>query len=150
MDYAEHQAELCKRKAGFLSPFGAIPTQRSTYSLAPHNGDYVELHIVATPYSHPLAVVRELRFHAACRIAADLMRAGRIVYSPVAHSHPIAQHGLPTDWSYWERADRAFIEVCDDVVVLKLDGWRESEGVQCEIQIATELGKPVRYIEATM
>ncbi|MBX3452499.1 MAG: DUF1937 family protein [Planctomycetaceae bacterium] len=40
---------------------------------------------------------------------------------------------------------------CDEVVVLTLDGWRESAGVQAEIRIAGELGKPVRYLapEAT-
>jgi hypothetical protein len=87
-------------------------------------------------------------FHAACQAAAELMRAGHIVYSPVSHSHPIAQHGLPTDWSYWEWVDRRFLEVCDEVVVLTLDGWRESVGVRAEIRIANELGKDVRYQKA--
>ncbi|MCP4786571.1 MAG: DUF1937 family protein [Fuerstiella sp.] len=36
---------------------------------------------------------------------------------------------------------------CDEVVVLTLDGWRNSEGVQAEVRIAAELGKPVRYLE---
>jgi hypothetical protein len=27
-----------------------------------------------------------------------------------------------------------------------IDGWRESVGVQAEIQIAGECGKPVRYL----
>jgi hypothetical protein len=30
-------------------------------------------------------------------------------------------------------------------MVLMLDGWRESIGVQAEIAIANELGKPVTY-----
>jgi hypothetical protein len=34
---------------------------------------------------------------------------------------------------------------CDEVVVLMLDGWERSEGVQAEIRIAEALGKPVRY-----
>ena len=42
---------------------------------------------LASPYSHPDPSVREQRFQNACRIAAELMRSGRIVYSPVAHSH---------------------------------------------------------------
>lgn len=103
---------------------------------------------LASPYSHPDAFVREQQFQIACRVAAELMRSGRIVYSPVAHSHPIALHGLPTEWSYWERADRRFLEISDEVVVLTLDGWRDSEGVQMEIQIALELSKPVSYLEA--
>jgi hypothetical protein len=49
-------------------------------------------------------------------------------------------------WSFWEQYDRKFLERCDEVVVLMLDGWEESVGVQAEIRIAGELGKPVRYL----
>ena len=31
-------------------------------------------------------------------------------------------------------------------MVLMLDGWQESVGVQAEIQIARELGKQIRYL----
>jgi len=102
---------------------------------------------LASPFSHPDAAVREARFRDACRAAARLMRAGKIVFSPIAHSFPIAQHGLPVDWHFWEPFDRAHLERCDEVVVLTLDGWRESVGVQAEIRIAAELGKPVRYLD---
>jgi len=106
---------------------------------------------LASPYSHPDANIREQRFRAVCKAAARLMRNGGIVFSPIAHGHPIAQHGLPTDWRFWEQFDREQLACCDEVVVLLLDGWRESEGVRAEIRIAAELGKPVRYLapEAT-
>ena len=102
---------------------------------------------LASPYSHPDAAIREERFHAACVAAAQLMRAGNIVFSPIVHSHPIALQGLPTDWRFWERHDREHLARCDEVVVLMLDGWQESEGVLAEIRIAAELLKPVRYLE---
>lgn len=105
---------------------------------------------LASPYNHPDECVRALRFDLACRAAADLIRSGRIVYAPIAHCHPIILYGLPTDWSFWERADRAFMGVCEEVVVLMLDRWETSEGVQREIQIAADMRKPVRFIEATM
>ena len=102
---------------------------------------------LASPYSHPDPAIREERFRAACRAAAQLMRIGNIVFSPIVHSHPIALHGLPTDWRFWERHDREHLVRCDEVVVLMLNGWQESEGVHAEIRIAAELGKPVRYLE---
>ena len=67
------------------------------------------------------------------------------MYSPIAHSHPIARFGLPTDWSYWERVDRRFLKLCDEVVVLTLDGWRESVGVREEVRLTREMGKRVNY-----
>ena len=33
-------------------------------------------------------------------------------------------------------------------MVLRLDGWRDSEGVQAELDAAAALGKPVRYLDA--
>ena len=102
---------------------------------------------LASPYTHPDPVVREQRFKAVCRMAAELMRRGVILYSPIAHSHPISEFGLPTEWEYWETADREHLNHCDELVVLMLEGWRESRGVQAEIRIAQELDKPVRYLD---
>lgn len=101
---------------------------------------------LASPYSHPDANIREQRFRDACIAAARLIRAGHVIFSPIAHGHPIAEHGLPIDWQFWERQDREQLERCDEIVVLMLDGWKESVGVQAEIRIAGELGKPVRYV----
>lgn len=101
---------------------------------------------LASPYSHPDAMIRRQRFHAACRAAANLLASGLTVFSPIVHGHPLVDHGLPTNWPFWERFDRDHMTRCDEVVVLMLDGWRESVGVAAEIRIAGELGKPVRYL----
>lgn len=100
---------------------------------------------LASPYSDPEPAVREQRFHAACAAAAALLRAGHRVFSPIAHGHPLTRHSLPGDWTFWESHARWYLERCDEVVVLMLDGWNDSEGVRAEIAIATELGKVVWY-----
>ena len=101
---------------------------------------------LCSPYSHSDLAIRQARFDAACRAAAKLIRQGRVIFSPIAHSHVLCQYGLPLDWQFWEQLDRRFLDLCDEVVVLMLDGWRESVGVQAEIAIARELGKPVTYL----
>jgi nucleoside 2-deoxyribosyltransferase len=101
---------------------------------------------LASPYSHPDPAVRQERYRAACRATAALVRAGHAVFSPIVHSHPLADYGLPTDWNAWEHFDRRFLDQCDEVLVLMLDGWRDSAGVQAEIRIAQEMGKSVRYV----
>lgn len=102
---------------------------------------------LASPYSHDDSLVVEQRFEAVCRAAARLMERGTLLYSPIAHTHPIAMHGkLPTDWTYWERYDRAMINACDTLGVLMLDGWSVSRGVTAEIMIAEELDKPIEYL----
>ncbi len=101
---------------------------------------------LASPYSHPDPLVREARFDAACHATAEMLRAGHAVFSAIVHSHPLVRFGLPSDWKFWEQIDREHLKRCDEVVVLMLDGWRESRGVQAELRFAAELGKPVRYV----
>lgn len=102
---------------------------------------------LASPYSHDEETIRDLRFLLVCKAAATLMRRGQLVFSPIAHTHPIAAHGLPGHWKFWERYDRKMIALCDRLVVLTLPGWEKSTGVQAEIRIAQELGKDVSYLD---
>ena len=97
---------------------------------------------LATPYFDPDPAVRQWRFEAACKATAQMLRAGLIVFSPIAHSHPLTRYGLPGDWKFWHRYDRAHLEACSAMAVLTLEGWQESKGVQAEIRIAHELNMP--------
>ena len=102
---------------------------------------------LASPYSHPDPAVRERRFRSACCAAAKLLHEGHAVFSPIVHGHPLVEHGAPIDWAFWQRSDHEHLERCDEVVVLMLNGWETSAGVQAEIRMAGELCKPVSYIE---
>jgi hypothetical protein len=102
---------------------------------------------LASPYSNADPAVEQARFDAVCRAAAALMRQGLLVFSPIAHSHPIARFGLPTDWSFWQRYDSAFLAQCDELWVLMLPGWDRSVGVRAEVRLAKEMGKPMRLVE---
>lgn len=102
---------------------------------------------LASPYSHLDPSVREARYVDACRATASLLSDGYIVFSPIVHSHPLVRFGLNGGWEFWEQIDREHLWRCDEVVVLMLDGWRESVGVRDEIQIAGEFDKPVRYLD---
>jgi nucleoside 2-deoxyribosyltransferase len=102
---------------------------------------------LASPYTHDSIDVMNERFEKVCRAAADLMQSGELVYSPIAHGHAIAvQNELPVQWEYWRDNCIWFIERCSEVVILTLDGWRNSTGVQAEIEIAKSHGKPVRLM----
>ena len=59
----------------------------------------------------------------------------------------MTQYGLPSDWKFWQRYDRAYLEACSALAVLALDGWQESEGVSNEVKAANELGMPFWSIE---
>lgn len=103
---------------------------------------------LASPYSHSDPAVRAARFEAVCRAAAGLIRDGARIFSPIAHSHPIAQYGLAdTPFAYWQEMDEHMICACDELWVLTLDGWEQSVGVKHEIAFAEARGMPIRYLE---
>jgi hypothetical protein len=102
---------------------------------------------LASPYSHPDPLVREARFEAACRATANLVRAGQAVFAPVVQGRSLVRFGVPGDWKFWQPLVSEYLARCDEVLVLQLDGWRESEGVQAELALAAELGKRVNYLE---
>lgn len=102
---------------------------------------------LASPYSHDSAFIREERFLQVCKKAAELMLDGHIVFSPIAHSHPISKFiGNPNDSDFYLKQDFSFIEWCDEVWVFAIGGWTESRGVTAEINQAALSGKPVRVI----
>ena len=103
---------------------------------------------LCSPYGHPDPAVRERRFQQAAEAAAYLMRRGLIVFSPIAHTHPIAQYGLPKGWSFWKQYDEIFMDIClGGIVVLKLPGWESSVGVQAEIAYMRAKRRPVEYLD---
>jgi len=104
-----------------------------------------DLVYLASPYTHADKAVMEDRFRAACRYAACLMRRGINVFSPIAHSHPIAQFGLPPDWQFWRPYGEKWLSLCTSMIVLMLPGWQVSEGVQAETDIMWRRGRRIEW-----
>jgi hypothetical protein len=99
---------------------------------------------LACPYSHPDRRVREFRFNIATQIAGLLIQEGHLVFSPITHSHPIAEVAdLPKGWEYWKEFDESFLEWCHEVHIICLPGWETSNGWANEEIIAQTLRKPI-------
>lgn len=103
---------------------------------------------LASPYTHENPSVREQRYLAVCRAAAALMRAGHVVYSPIAHSHPIEVSGMGEQMSgeFWKNQCIPVLSHASRLVVLMLPGWTESAGIKWEIDTAQSLHMPVDFI----
>lgn len=103
---------------------------------------------LAIPYSHPDPAVREQRYQLANRVTAQLIQQGHVVFSPISHSHNISPLLPPQvdTWETWKMQDLPFLRVCSTLVVITAEGWRESVGVQAEIQEAYECGLEIEYL----
>ena len=106
----------------------------------------LELSYLASPYTHPDTAVREQRFRAVCKKAAELMARGSVVFSPIAHSHPIdVEFDKPESGEFWKKQDAPYLEFCTELIVFMLDGWEQSKGLAHEIEVAQQRGIPVIY-----
>lgn len=136
------EAWIAEGRAQFVAPSGLAD---ATYSL----GDHPAVLYLATSYSHPDAAKRAARANLASQCAAWLMRKGWCVISPLSMGHAISVEApnLPTDFTAAQEVCLRMLEASDALVVLLLDGIRESVGVAAEIDHARKLGIPLNQVQ---
>ena len=102
---------------------------------------------LASPYSHKDSAVMHRRFEIACEAAGKLMVRGYAVFAPIAHSHHIGLFiNKPTDHEFWLRQDMAILRHCTEMIVLMIEGWKESRGVREEIDFCVANNIPIKYL----
>jgi len=99
---------------------------------------------LATPYSKYTPGIAKA-FEDAAALAARLMQAGVKVYSPIAHTHPLAIYGGidPLAHDVWLSFDEAMMDVANVLIVAHMDGWRESKGIAHEVDFFAIAAKPI-------
>jgi nucleoside 2-deoxyribosyltransferase len=104
---------------------------------------------LATPYSRYKRGTFSA-FVEACWAAAECLKAGVSVFSPIAHSHPIGSHSAldSQDHEFWlQVVDRPFMEAARGLLVVLMEGWNESRGVREEIEFFAAQGKPIWWLD---
>jgi hypothetical protein len=102
------------------------------------------------PYSHSDPKILEQRFEMANKAAVYLMKKGFLVFSPISHSHPIGSCLKNTlDHDFWLKQDRSFIDWADIGVILCIDGWKESKGINMERRWLKKAGKSEMFLNIT-
>ena len=104
------------------------------------------LSYLAAPYSHPDKSVVEKRMETLCKVDALLMQRGIYTVSPLLKHFIVHYTDLPTDWNYWKGYSDTVMCAVDRVIIVMMDGWEESVGVQAEIKMANHLGIKVEYV----
>lgn len=103
---------------------------------------------LASPYSHPNKDVRDARFREVTKLAANLFNKHDYVFLlPITQGHLLAEIGnIASDFERWETQSLGMLAVCDELWVVKMDGWKESKGVRAEIEFARHHLIPIKYI----
>ena len=108
-----------------------------------------ELVYLAIPYTFNA----EESFKVANKVAAELMKRGYILFSPVTHSHPISKHfnkSIQFDHDFWMEQDLPLLRICDKVIFVVigddgLDLIENSRGCQSEKNEALKYNIPIEF-----
>ena len=103
---------------------------------------------LATPYTkYPLGL--DAAWRAACMAAGNLVKLGVPVFSPIAHSHPIAEISdiKKKDHGIWLPVARPMMDAAFGMLILTLPTWQTSFGINEEIKIFDAACKPIEEID---
>jgi len=102
---------------------------------------------LASPYTHAEPAMREVRYHAAMKCCAWLLKNRVWVYSPIVYCHELARlHDMPTNAHFWMDYNYAMLRGAKDLLILVLPGWQDSVGIDNEVEYAHAANKPIRFI----
>lgn len=104
---------------------------------------------VASAYTHKDPAVREARFKIVRDwVMSEIKATGLSLFAPIAYTHEYARDfGMPFDAKFWYNFNKGFIIPCSEMWVLMMPGWKDSVGIQGEIDLCNQLGIPVVYKE---
>lgn len=102
---------------------------------------------LASPYSHEERCVIQGRVNEAERAVAWLTKQGVAVFGAIHHSHPLVKYGFDSTWNMWQSIDKKFMDSCKGIIVLCLNGWRESVGVNAELEYCAKKKLPIFLME---
>lgn len=107
-----------------------------------------KFYYLATPFSkYPKG--NKAAFEEASRQAAILTNAGVPIFCPIAHSWSIGSTGIldARDYKTMIQLDMPFLNLCAGLIVCKMLGWRESEGVELEYMHMFQQNKPIIWMD---
>ncbi len=116
---------------------------------------------LASPYTHFDPKIQEARYRINLEIAQLLIQEGWAVFSPLVHGHNFDIKSIPQSmlnelmlvrpilsfdelWTeFWRRQDEPILTAASRLIVLRLPGWENSQGIAWEMQVAKKFNIPI-------
>lgn len=104
---------------------------------------------IASPYSHSDSSIMAKRFREITKIAAKLfIRYDCVFLLPITQGHLLSKIGnIESDFKRWKAQSLGMLAACQEIWVIKMDGWKQSKGVNAEIRFARKFGIPIKYLD---
>lgn len=92
--------------------------------------------------------IRDRRYRYVMKKTHDLATTGNFPYSPIVSFHEMSlEYEMPKEYKFYRDFDRHMISKSEMMIVLRMDGWEESEGITDEIAYAKSIGVPIVYFK---
>lgn len=102
---------------------------------------------LASPYTHREYDVMEQRYDIACEALVWLLDRKIWTISPIVQQHEIVKkYDMPRTYAYWSQYNKALLKDAMGLLVLTIDGWEESVGVQEEMKLAIKYKVMTKFI----
>lgn len=102
---------------------------------------------LASPYTSMLAEQREERFQAALRYTKFCMLRGETIFSPIVYGHNFSGDAAMIPFEPWQTFNEEMIIRSTELRILCLPGWKDSRGVEAEIEFALRNGIRVKAVK---
>ena len=98
---------------------------------------------IASPYSDSDLAVMQARYEVVRDVTLRIICEQKVVipYSPIAYTHQFGEIG-GIDWYEW---DFKFLQRCDSMLVVQMEGWENSVGIEKELDYCKRFHIPVFY-----
>lgn len=101
---------------------------------------------VASPYYNPSSEVIQERMEKIYKFIGEYIKLGIHVITPLFMHEVAVRHNLDGTYAFWDKYCLDLLKRCDKMIVLCLDGWKESRGVNAEIEFCEANNIPIEYI----
>lgn len=105
---------------------------------------------ISNPYNGTDAQ-REERAQIAAKVCGLLLKKDIHAWSPIVHNHAMMktfnQFTLEERQTKILDFDFSLLKASKGMIVLKIDGWKESFGVKAEIELCQQLSIPIKYLD---
>src|SRR3989338_9465268 len=105
---------------------------------------------LAQPYYGTELEIKQ-RVTIAHEVCFKFLQQGVPVFSPLAHNHAIIEQAPPLTSEQrrdiFLTFDFVMLRSAAAMIVLKIPGWKQSHGLQCELEFCVKQDIPVLYVE---
>lgn len=102
---------------------------------------------LASPYTHVDPAIMDRRYEISCHATCWFLVWRIWIYSPIVHCHEIAKKWeLPRTWDFWRDYNDAMLAPAKRLMILAIDGWQDSAGVNHEAWFAKQHNIPIEFI----